>query len=368
MAARPARPVLRAVPLADMAAQPDMLAGWRQLAEAGCLPMQGPAFLLDVARCWLADADARALVVEAGGRLRALLPLVRERGWLARWRMIGPCEVYEPNDALYADAAAAAALAEGLARRRLALRLHRVPAGSALVPALRRALRGRGWLVARAAAPTPAIALHAGWADPASQLNPGRRSDLRRAARRAAACGVVSYEMLCPGPARFDALFDEAVAVEQSGWKRAAGSAMRCDPAKAAFFRGWMRQACDEGLGRFAFLRIDGRAVAMQMGAMWQGRYWLFKIGYDEAHCACSPGNLLMLHCLGEAARAGLSSFELLGGMERWIADLWTRAANPCLDIRIYPFAPAGLAALLADGAAWAGQKLRARATGPGPG
>jgi hypothetical protein len=28
----------------------------------------------------------------------------------------------------------------------------------------------------------------------------------------------------------------------------------------------------------------------MQLAVEWSGRYWLYKIGYDEAYARCSPG------------------------------------------------------------------------------
>ena len=83
------------------------------------------------------------------------------------------------------------------------------------------------------------------------------------------------------------------------------------------------------------------------------GRYWLFKIGYDERYGKCSPGTLLMLHAIGEAARRGLVAFELLGNVEPWIAELWTREQHDCVRLRTYPFNLHGAVALANDGLAW---------------
>jgi CelD/BcsL family acetyltransferase involved in cellulose biosynthesis len=75
----------------------------------------------------------------------------------------------------------------------------------------------------------------------------------------------------------------------------------------------------------------------MQLAIETQGRYWLFKIGFDDAYAKCSPGTLLMLHTLGYAARAGLAAYEMMGEVEPWIADFWTQEAHPvsmCAPIR----------------------------------
>jgi CelD/BcsL family acetyltransferase involved in cellulose biosynthesis len=203
----------------------------------------------------------------------------------------------------------------------------------------------------RPATPTPTIALDERWKDPASRFNSGRRSDFRRAARRAGEFGEVSFEILSPGPEAFDALFDEAIGVEMRSWKREAGTAIVADRAKENCFRHYFRSACEQGSFRIAFMRIDGRAVAMQMALETLGRYWLFKIGFDEEFDRCSPGTLLMLHTIGWAAERELEAYELLGNLEPWIAQFWTREQHDCVWVRAYPFNLRGAAAFAADAA-----------------
>ncbi len=96
-------------------------------------------------------------------------------------------------------------------------------------------------------------------------------------------------------------------------------------------------------------MRIGARAVAMQMAIESLGRYWLFKIGFDEDYERCSPGTLLMLHTIGWAAERELQAYELLGNLEPWIAQFWTREQHDCLWVRAYPFNLRGAAAFAAD-------------------
>jgi hypothetical protein len=291
--------------------------------------------------------------------VEALLPLCRAPGRFARWRMPGAHEVFEPLDSLCRDAEAAHRLARLLVADGRPIELARVPACSLLIPALQVAMRGRGGISVRPATPMPAIRLGAEWRAPESRFSSRRRSDFRRAERRAAEFGEVRYEMLAPTAAEFDALFDAAIAVEANSWKREAGTAIACDPAKEAFFRRYLGTACARGEGRVAFLRIDGRVVAMQLAVEWAGRHWLFKIGYDEAYARCSPGTLLMLHALRDAAERGLTGFELMGDAEAWIADLWTRDVHACVRVRTYPYSVTGAAAWGADALAWARSRAR---------
>jgi hypothetical protein len=326
------------------------------------LPTQAADFVASLAATMLAGTSIRLFEAAGLEDVEALLPLCRGPGLLARWRMPGAQEVFEPGDALCRDMVAAGRLARELAAQKRPIELARVPAASPLVAALKAAMKGRGWISVRPATPSPTIVLGLEWREPESRFNSRRRSDFRRAARRAEEFGEVRCEMLAPTPAEFDTLFDEAIAVEARSWKRAAGTAIACDLAKEAFFRGYLRSACARGEGRVAFLRIDGRVVAMQLAVEWAGRYWLYKIGYDEAYARCSPGTLLMLHALRDAAERGLTGFELMGDSEAWIADLWTREVHECVRVRTYSCSLAGVIAGLHDGLAWVRGRLRLKA------
>lgn len=335
--------------LARFQDDPALLRAWQRLDEASPLPTQAQAFVAALAVTMLAGTSIEIFTATGIDGIGALLPLCRAPGRFAPWRMAGAREVFEPIDALYEGPAAASGLAEVLAHQPRPLWFERVPAGSQLVPALKLAMKGRGVISVRPTVPCPTIALDASWQAPESRFNSGRRSDFRRAARKAHERGAVAYEVLAPSPEQFDALFDEAVAVELRSWKRETGTAIASEQIKEDFFRTYFRAACTSREFRIAFLRIGGQAAAMQMAVVRGGRYWLFKIGFDEAYCKCSPGTLLMLHTLGWAAREGLEAYELMGGVEPWIAEFWTRDHRETVQVRAYPFSIAGLGALAAE-------------------
>ncbi|HEX8574081.1 MAG TPA: GNAT family N-acetyltransferase [Allosphingosinicella sp.] len=347
-----AAPAACALPFARFREQDGLVRAWRRLEESASLPTQSHAFAAALADTMLSRSHIEIFYIAKGDDVAALLPLCREPGRFSRWTMVGAHQVCEPDDALYRNSESARLLAEALVRDGRPLEIDRLACGSALVPALRSALRGKGWMSVRPAIPTPTIELEPKWRDPASCFNSGRRSDFRRAARRAEEFGEVGFELLSPGPAEFDALFDEAVGVELRSWKAEAGTAIAADQAKESCFRHFFRSACEQGSFRIAFMRIDGRAVAMQMAIETLGRFWLFKIGFDESYERCSPGTLLMLHSIGWAARRGLAAYELLGNVEPWIAVFWTRQQHDCVWVRAYPFNAGGAFAFAADAVA----------------
>jgi hypothetical protein len=220
---------------------------WLRLERYACLPTQTLGFVEALAGTLLEPEDIAVFVGRGPQGIAALIPLCREPKGTARWRLAGAREVFEPGDALCDGEEGAALLAQALVRDGRPLDLDRIPASSLLIPALREAMRGRGMLSLRPARPCPTIALDASWGQGDSFLNAGRRSDFRRAERRAAAMGAVFHEIIAPDPAEFDMLFDEAIGVEMKSWKHAAGSAIGCDPDKEAFARAWFHHACDQG-------------------------------------------------------------------------------------------------------------------------
>ncbi|MFM6854105.1 MAG: GNAT family N-acetyltransferase, partial [Sphingopyxis sp.] len=257
---------------------------------------------------------------------------------------------------------AALLLADAIAQENRPIRLDRVPVNSPLIPALKAQMKRRGWVSERPAAPFPTITLDGRWTAPETRFNTGRQSDFRRARRRAEQFGHVSFSVHTPSVDEFDALFDEAIGVEMRSWKKETGSALAISRANGDFFRRYFRSACDHQAVRIAFMRINGRPVAMQLAMLSSDRFWLFKIGHDESFGRCSPGTLLMLHTLGYAASIGLRGYEYLGSTERWIADFWTQEQHECVRLRTYPFNARGAGALLADGAQWLWRRMRGAA------
>ena len=73
------------------------------------------------------------------------------------------------------------------------------------------------------------------------------------------------------------------------------------DPRRAEFVRHYCRAAAARGELRMGFLRIDGRAIAMQIGAVVNDGMWLVKVGYDDEYARASPGVLLLRDAVAHA-------------------------------------------------------------------
>lgn len=167
----------------------DLAAFWQSLERTGCMPMQ--QYIWNQACCETlplgGDLQLAVVKTETGGG--AIAPLVIRCGPLRRFQRIG-WELIEPADFIYSDENALQELATMLARQELSLLLARMPADTSSVQIMRDAYRGRGKVFVRPGASFPRIVLSDAWLEPEQQLNPGRRSDLRRAVRHAEKIGL----------------------------------------------------------------------------------------------------------------------------------------------------------------------------------
>jgi GNAT acetyltransferase-like protein len=322
---------------------------WGALSAQSGLPMHDFAWIRAAAATFAADRRLHFIVVGAPPNITAVAPLVRSRNDDRCFELLGVGELYEPMDFLYATPSALDVLTDSLARFiRGCLALNRLPAKSGVIAALGRSYRGRGFVICQAVRGCPWIPLHARWTQPEQQLNAGRRSDLRRARRTAEAMGRVTFDVVRPTPGELGPLLDEAFRVEAGSWKGRAGTALASDSVRAPFYRRYAAAACRTGNLLVCFLRIGGRAAAMQIAVTCGDRFWLLKIGFDDAFARCSPGSLLMRETVRYAALQGLQAYEFLGVDEPW-TRMWTEHVHPYVSLRAYPASWHGLSGFATD-------------------
>jgi CelD/BcsL family acetyltransferase involved in cellulose biosynthesis len=342
--------------IADDARAFDLLEeGWKRMGGTATSPMQSLEWARACVETFHAKDELRLVILGTLERPLAVAPLVVRPG--GRLELAGVRALSEPTDFTYSSPEALGLLTRGLARLNAPMELGRVPSDSPLLGSLQLAFRLRSLVLTSEPAGSPYIPLDSSWARPESKLNAGRRSDLRRMQRRAEQLGPVRYEMLEPTPAELPPLFQQALEVEDRGWKGQQGTSLLRDLERQAFFRRYTAATAANGQLRLNLMRIGERPVAMQLGVELGGKLWLLKMGYDEAFASCSPGMLLMLQAVGHAARGGLHALELLGGPEPWV-KMWTQQVRPCNAIRVYPAGPKGAMALGSDAVSVARRRL----------
>lgn len=308
-----------------------------------------------------ADAAPRIVAAVRGDQLLAIAPLVRRRV-RGIWRvcLAGVGHLFEPMDLFSVDEAALKRVIGRLALIGTPLLLERIPEESNSLQALRRAYRWRALMFQRRQPNCPYIELDDSWVEPETHLNSGRRSDLRRARRKAEQLGPVTTEIHTPDLCDLPRLLDTAFEVEALSWKGAEGTALAHDADRAVFYRQYAQAACVEGILRIGFLRIGNRVAAMQLAIEHGSGFWLLKVGYDERFATCSPGMLLMRETIRYAAEAGLRTYEFLGHAETW-TRIWTKTERSYVSLHVYPIGVRGLSALAADAVASSFNRWRSK-------
>jgi hypothetical protein len=122
-------------------------------------------------------------------------------------------------------------LAETIAETGMPVHLKRVPEGAAIIDALERAYRDRGFVTVKPwRFGCPYIELDESWREPERHFSAQRRWTLRKRRRKEESLGHVTFDIATPDSTNIDALVKEAFTIEASGWKRRAGSAIVVSP------------------------------------------------------------------------------------------------------------------------------------------
>jgi len=300
-------------------AEPDLAAAWDRLAAGAAEPnVFAERWFVEASTAHLPDsAGARLLQLWRGGRLIALLPLRIDARYgriplrhVTNWRhhhsFLGA-----PLIAAGSEAEAWRALLDAIDRAPWAggiLHIEGIVEGGPIHQGLQAASRALG---------RPCDTVHRiERAMLASELSPEtyyertlrkkKRKEIRRLRSRLDELGSVAARKLAAGD---DPLTwaEEFLALEASGWKGRAGSALACRNDTAAFFRAAIAGA--HAAARLEMLRLDldGRAIAMLVNFLAPPGSFSFKIAFDEDYARFSPGVLIQLENLAILGRRDIA-------------------------------------------------------------
>jgi len=311
---------------------------WNNLASRFQNPLLRYEWFAACAEAFCPSSRLAVVAVRSRGEIAAIAPLTQvRRGGVDTLELLGSSFLNEPSGFIYRDAESLAELVLAVIKMRKPVLLRRLSADCPELGALKNACRGRAFCTIRNSSGSPFIPITTDWAAFSNSISARRRSDLRRAQRRAEALGNVRFEILSPEPQQVESYLDEILRVEAAGWKGYLGTAIMFDERIKRFFHLYSRSAARLGMLRLCFMRIDGKAVAVQAGVEHSDRFWVLKIGYDEAWSRCSPGMLLTHETIRHVFERGLKAYEFLGSDQPWLR-VWSKQVHPHVSLRIYPF------------------------------
>ncbi|HBK93039.1 MAG TPA: CelD-like protein [Parvularcula sp.] len=314
---------------------------WSDLAANAVEPnaFYAPQVLLPALSAFADEKPAVAVVRGACGRLIGLAPLAPLRGYshlpvryVATW-MHKHCFFAAPLVRRGAEAAFFAALFDAVEDRGAFLRLRHLDASGPLYAAAAAAAAETGRLSAPSARYARAM-LTAPWStdDYLKESMRGKhRKDLRRRRARLEETGALAFERL-DALTDLDAWAEEFLALEASGWKGAAGTALRQDAASARFFKAAVRRARAAGALQFFRLRHAGRTIAAAVNFSGGGVAYSFKIAYDEEFARYSPGVMIEIEIMRALeGDASVSTIDSCAKVEHPMIDrLWRERREIC--------------------------------------
>lgn len=296
------------------------------LAEAGHPTLAFGRGILEVHQ-HLGDATIeRFAVVEADGRLAALVPLRPARFSLRRIQRVWSSAHLinaTPLIARWATDPVLDALLDVLAEAAASTRgLVNLPLVSVDEPAVRSLLdlaEARGWGVRTFDRFERARFLRRPY-DEYLQRHMTRRAhqSLVRRQRALRERGELSFGRAESGPELAWAV-DGFLALEVGGWKGRRGTALACCARGRVLAERFFAAARDGLSPRAHWLALDGRPLAVSLSLSCHGTTSLVKIAYDEAYARFAPGVLLeheiIRSCCEDGSEERLDSNSLAGGL-----------------------------------------------------
>ena len=332
---------------------------WSELPQSQANPLLSPDWFAVAAHTF--ETPIETLALRQGDTLVGVAPLASDlRAGVARLQPLGVRALHEPSGLLYRDEEALEQLCQALVAQRRPFILQRMPFAGALRGELAKAARRRGVLYEMATPGSPTIHF-AGDGDLGAfeaRLSSRRRQDYRRARRGLERLGSVTFDLRVPTASSVGADLEEAMHIEASSWKSRGGTTLLRTGRVREFFHEYARRMAQHGKLRIAFLRVDGVGMAMQFIIEHASKFWVIKVGYDEKWAEHSPGVQLMWEVVRHACHSRVAGIELLGKVEEWLT-IWTREVREYRTLIFYPFNLRGLAAIGADAAHAAAQRIR---------
>jgi CelD/BcsL family acetyltransferase involved in cellulose biosynthesis len=298
---------------------------WDALVDrVGGTPFSLPGWI-DAWRNAFGQGPLELYVARRERRLAALLPLER------RGRMLhSPTNEWSfgfeflAEDDVAAAAAADAAFAAGCDR----LRIEFLEDGTIGSEALRRAAGRAGWTTAeRPQERSPFLPLAGTFDDCLERRDGHTMANYRRRVRRLEREGPYSFEMH-HGDTRLPDLLEEGYAIEGSGWKTEAGSAIETHPQARRYFDAAARTMAERGSLRLCFLRAGTKAVAFEYSLEENGVFYYCKGGFDRSYDKAAPGRLMLVELIRHAYDTRLERFEFLGHDEPYKLEWTDRVHN----------------------------------------
>jgi Acetyltransferase (GNAT) domain len=213
------------------------------------------------------------------------------------------------------------------------LEISRFPATSALVAALQNGglPRPHTWHEDSYGAYLP---VPADFASYRNSLSRNFRNNLNKAANKVTRLRDVEFRFTSARTTSREE-FDEFLAVEASGWKGRAESAIASSTKHIEFYAALIRRLGEAGWLEWHFLTGDGCTLAANLAIRMPKSLIIWKLGYNDAYSRCSPGSVLFEELVKRQAAARQIEEINLTTNQPWY-DNWEMRRRTYYTARFY--------------------------------
>ena len=311
---------------------------WQHLCDEGTrcqVPFCRPEWSIAYTRAYEVKHNVLAVTARVNGRLSAVLPLIRERGflWGVPVRMLRRAVADDTprfDLALTADDAEARAAIQTLWHRLRddsnwdVIKFMAVPESAALWRLVAEAEKDGFPTGFRRSFRTPIVFVtdspRAGEDPWLARTSHKFRGELRRKTRRLQEQGELRIE-------RFERATPEILeryyALERSTWKGERGCAIVSDSRRVRYYNEIAGAAERSGYLTLFFLTLDDRLIAGIFGMTYGGKCLSLRCAFDPAFNQYSPGHILVNALLRDCAARNIPEYDFLGEAHEW-KQHWT--------------------------------------------
>lgn len=302
---------------------------WNSLKPAMNYPFLRWEWIYTAAKAFHSKEKLQLVVAKKGSRMMGVAPMVlAKEPYGKHLRFIGIEKLHEPCGLVYENFSTQKIIVNTLKHIGLPIILERLDGNRDSHESIYNLIKGWGWTIRKDTVGTCFLKMNGyDFQSFLTNLPSKRRYDLRRLERRAKQANDVDCRIFNPKPDELENCLEKVFEIEARNWKGRRGSAIKYNPEMAFFFRQFCEYACEDGYLRIAMLSFQGKTAAVMIGAELGGRFWVFKIGYDERWSRYSPGLVLINETVKYAFEQGLNAYEFLGSDEPWI-HLWSGKKN----------------------------------------
>ena len=135
------------------------------------------------------------------------------------------------------------------------------------------------------------------------------RQELKRRSRRLQELGKVEFVVSREySPELMRKYFE----LEAQSWKGRSGTAAACDARTEKLHEDFARAAADQNALFIYELKLDGKTIAMSINIKYARKTIFWKTSFDENYARYSPGNLVIQEFLGDCIRNGSTELDML--------------------------------------------------------